>query len=170
MEDKNFEPLVPDMLYRHVLEEEPQPEALMAEAMLPLSEVGDDIPLPEEALTEEPAPAEVVTEDTVAGEFSAGDAAADMSAGDTLLFPIIPEDAVQTVSPAAEEEEAIPLDAYVPNVELPFEDGSFLCFEKWHDYLTCKFGEYMQLPPEEDRTWKHHPIVIDFDRNLEDLE
>ena len=122
MEDKNFEPLVPDMLYRHVLEEEPQPEALMAEAMLPLSEVGDDIPLPEEALTEEPAPAEVVTEDTVAGEFSAGDAAADMSAGDTLLFPIIPEDAVQTVSPAAEEEEAIPLDAYVPNVELPFEE------------------------------------------------
>lgn len=55
-------------------------------------------------------------------------------------------------------------------VELPFEDGSFLCFEKWQDYLTCKFGDYMQLPPEEDRAWKHHPIVIDFDRNLEDLE
>lgn len=58
-------------------------------------------------------------------------------------------------------------DAYV---ELPFEDGAFLCFESWHEYLTGKYGDYMLLPPEEDRAWKHHPIVIDFEHNLEELE
>ncbi len=55
-------------------------------------------------------------------------------------------------------------------VELPFEDGSFLCFENWHEYLTGKFGNYMELPPEEDRAWKHHPIVIDFEHNYEELK
>lgn len=55
-------------------------------------------------------------------------------------------------------------------VELPFEDGVFFCFENWHDYLTRKFGDYMELPPEEERQWRHHPIVIDFEHNLEELE
>lgn len=55
-------------------------------------------------------------------------------------------------------------------VELPFEDGEFRCFADWHDHLTRKFGNYMQFPPEEERVWKHHPIAIDFERNLEELE
>ena len=55
-------------------------------------------------------------------------------------------------------------------IELPFEDGKFMCFANWEAYLTGKFGDYLQLPPEEDRTWKHHPIVIDFEKNFEELE
>ena len=58
------------------------------------------------------------------------------------------------------------LDQYV---ELPFEDGRFMCFAEWDEYLRRKFGEYMQLPPEEDRVWKHHPIVIDFEHNYDEL-
>ena len=27
----------------------------------------------------------------------------------------------------------------------------------------------MQLPPEEERVWKHHPILIDFEHNYEEL-
>lgn len=54
-------------------------------------------------------------------------------------------------------------------VELPFEDGAFLCFAYWDAYLTRKFGDYMQLPPEEERAWRHHPIIIDFEHNLEEL-
>ena len=53
---------------------------------------------------------------------------------------------------------------------IPFEDGQFLCFEDWDDHLRRKFGNYMELPPEEERTWKHHPIIIDFERNYEELE
>lgn len=59
------------------------------------------------------------------------------------------------------------LDSYV---DLPFEDGEFMCFAGWDDHLRRKFGDYMQLPPEEERTWKHHPILIDFERNLEEID
>lgn len=54
-------------------------------------------------------------------------------------------------------------------VELPFEDGQFSCFAGWDDHLRRKFGEYMQLPPEEDRAWRHHPLIIDFTHNYEEL-
>lgn len=58
------------------------------------------------------------------------------------------------------------LDDYV---YLPFEDGEFMCFAGWDDHLRRKFGNYMQLPPEEERTWRHHPILIDFEHNYEEL-
>lgn len=58
------------------------------------------------------------------------------------------------------------LDAYV---DLPFEDGEFMCFAGWHDHLCRKFGDYMQLPPVEERAWRHHPIIIDFEHNYEEL-
>lgn len=53
---------------------------------------------------------------------------------------------------------------------LPFEDAQFLCFRAWDQHLRLKFGDYMQLPPEEERVWKHHPILIDFEHNYEELE
>ena len=58
------------------------------------------------------------------------------------------------------------LDEYI---DLPFEDGKFMCFAGWHDHLWRKFGDYMQLPPEEERAWRHHPIIIDFDHNYGEL-
>ena len=57
-------------------------------------------------------------------------------------------------------------DAYT---ELPFEDGSFLCFSCWELYLKCKYGDYRKLPPESERTWKHHPLILDFELNYEEL-
>lgn len=53
---------------------------------------------------------------------------------------------------------------------LPFEGRTFQCFARWDESLRLKFGDYMQLPPEAERVWKHHPIVIDFEHNLEELE
>lgn len=58
------------------------------------------------------------------------------------------------------------LDAYV---DLPFEDGKFMCFAGWDDHLRRKFGDYMQLPPEEERAWRHHPIIVDFEHNYEEI-
>lgn len=54
-------------------------------------------------------------------------------------------------------------------VHLPFEDGEFMCVAGWDDHLKRKFGDYMQLPPESERDWKHHPIIIDFEHNYEEL-
>lgn len=59
------------------------------------------------------------------------------------------------------------LDKYV---ELPFEDSKFMCVASWHDHLLRRFGEYMKLPPEEERAWRHHPIIIDFEHNYEEIE
>ena len=28
----------------------------------------------------------------------------------------------------------------------------------------------MQLPPEKERSWQHHPIVIDFEHSWEEIE
>lgn len=52
---------------------------------------------------------------------------------------------------------------------LPFENGEYSCFSQWDKYLTVKFGDYMTLPPEEERTWKHHPIILDFEHDYEEL-
>ena len=58
------------------------------------------------------------------------------------------------------------LDTYI---DLPFEDGKFMCFAGWDDHLRRKFGDYMQLPPEDERAWRHHPVIIDFQYNYEEL-
>ena len=74
--------------------------------------------------------------------------------------------AIETMASLRKPFAADMLDNYV---ELPFEDGTFMCFAGWDDHLRRKFGDYMQLPPEEEREWRHHPIVIDFERNYEEI-
>jgi len=59
------------------------------------------------------------------------------------------------------------LDEYV---RLPFEDGEYMCFKNWDGYLKAKYGDYMTLPPESERTWKHHPILIDFEHDYEEFQ
>lgn len=50
---------------------------------------------------------------------------------------------------------------------LQFEGRNFMSVSKWDHALKMKYGDYMQLPPEEDRVWKHHPIFIDLNNNYE---
>jgi len=53
---------------------------------------------------------------------------------------------------------------------LEFEGEQFKCFKDWENYLTVFYGDYMKLPPAEERVWTHHPIAIDFEHNYEDLK
>lgn len=54
-------------------------------------------------------------------------------------------------------------------VMMPYEGNQFPCIEKAKDYLMRVYSDYMTLPPESERTWKHHPIILDFEHNLEEL-
>lgn len=47
--------------------------------------------------------------------------------------------------------QALPFEEYDNLIEMPFEGHSFLGLPDWDKNLTGIFGDYMQLPPEEDR-------------------
>lgn len=51
-----------------------------------------------------------------------------------------------------------------------FEKKSYGCIADPDIALKIRYGDYMTLPPEEERVWKHHPILIDFERNYEEIE
>lgn len=50
-----------------------------------------------------------------------------------------------------------------------YEGRSYFVIKKPDDFLRVRYGEYMELPPEDERRWKHHPIIIDFEHNYEEL-
>ena len=50
-----------------------------------------------------------------------------------------------------------------------FEKGRYAVFAEYDSFLRICYGDYMQLPPPEERTWKHHPLLIDFERNYEEI-
>ena len=54
-----------------------------------------------------------------------------------------------------------PAEAFRRAVRVPFEDTSIPVPEGYDVYLYMAFGDYMQLPPEEDRVPKHDAIYID---------
>lgn len=63
-----------------------------------------------------------------------------------------------------------PADMMDEFVYLPFEDMDAQCMKQWDLNLRLKFGNYMQLPPKEQRTWAHHPLMLDFEHNYEELQ
>lgn len=40
-------------------------------------------------------------------------------------------------------------------IDMQFEDRSFKCMNGYHEFLTKIYGNYMELPPEEERIPKH---------------
>ena len=43
-----------------------------------------------------------------------------------------------------------------------FENASYSAVEDYDKMLTIQYGDYMRLPPEEQRICKHNPEVLDF--------
>ena len=79
---------------------------------------------------------------------------------------------LQTIAVETESTIHQPLPAYLMNdfTTLQFEGKHFMCTKYWDEYLQLKYGDYMKLPPESERVWKHKPLIIDFERNYEEIE
>lgn len=52
---------------------------------------------------------------------------------------------------------------------IEFNGKQYMCVADTDATLRVEYGDYMQLPPEEERVWKHHPLLIDFEHNYEEL-
>lgn len=52
---------------------------------------------------------------------------------------------------------------------LPFEGKLYPCCVGWDDNLRLTYGNYMELPPKEEQICRHHPVIIDFERNIEEI-
>ncbi len=50
-----------------------------------------------------------------------------------------------------------------------FVDSEFYACSDYDSYLTSSYGDYMQLPPEQDRVWTHSPICINLEHNYEEI-
>lgn len=62
-----------------------------------------------------------------------------------------------------------PEDLFDELTTLEFNGKKYCVIKNYHEFLTERYGDYMQLPPEEERVWKHHPILVDFEHNYEEL-
>lgn len=63
-----------------------------------------------------------------------------------------------------------PSDMFDRYTKIKFEDSEFMCMDNWNSCLQYMYGDYMELPAEEDRVQKHQPIIVDFEHNYEELE
>ncbi len=51
-----------------------------------------------------------------------------------------------------------------------FNSKQYFITSNYDGFLNTMYGDYMQLPPESERVWKHNPIVISLSSNYEELE
>lgn len=52
---------------------------------------------------------------------------------------------------------------------IEFNGKQYMCVADPDTILRIEYGDYMQLPPEEERVWTHRPVLIDFEHNYEEL-
>ena len=50
-------------------------------------------------------------------------------------------------------------------IDMPFETLTVPVSSYYHDLLTMQYGDYMSIPPEEDRKCKVHAILVDTEKN-----
>ena len=47
-------------------------------------------------------------------------------------------------------------------IDVSFEQKTVSLHKNYDEILKIKFGDYMQLPPPEERVCRHEPVVLDF--------
>jgi lipopolysaccharide cholinephosphotransferase len=59
------------------------------------------------------------------------------------------------------ERETFPAEWLAPYIDVPFEGHPIMTMNKWHDYLTKIYGDYMTPPPPEKRKTGHEPARME---------
>ena len=62
-----------------------------------------------------------------------------------------------------------PRDLFDNLIEVEFMGRKYLCAKEYDNILSFEYGNYMQLPPIEKRVLTHHPILINFEKNFDEL-
>ena len=62
-----------------------------------------------------------------------------------------------------------PADMFDELVKIQFNGKEYYAVKDYDKILRLEYGDYMLLPPEEERVWKHHPLIVDFAHNYEEL-
>lgn len=72
-------------------------------------------------------------------------------------------------SPGGCARNLFPAECFRETVRLKFEDGYYPAPVDYDKVLTANYGDYMQLPPPEERKSAQHAILIDLTRSYEDF-
>ena len=51
---------------------------------------------------------------------------------------------------------------YERYIDVEFEGHKFMSRENYDSYLRFRYGDYMTLPPENERLGHHHASILDF--------
>lgn len=68
-------------------------------------------------------------------------------------------------SPDIEESDTYPKEWFGEGVEVPFEDTTIVMPKQYDKYLTTEYGDYMTLPPIDQRVSNHGHFFLDFDKH-----
>ena len=63
-----------------------------------------------------------------------------------------------------------PSDMFENITMIQFNEGEYCCAKDADVILTKTYGDYKQLPPVEERVWTHHPIIVDFEYNYNEVQ
>lgn len=72
-----------------------------------------------------------------------------------LRFPLSKSEYAAVVCGSYREKEILPTEVLNTFTEVEFEGKQFMAFEKYDDYLSSIYGDYMKLPPK-DKQVSHH--------------
>ena len=62
-----------------------------------------------------------------------------------------------------------PPDLFEDLIRVPFQGKEYFVFRDYDAVLKLRYGDYMQLPPVEERVWRHHPVIVDFEKNYDEI-
>lgn len=50
-----------------------------------------------------------------------------------------------------------------------FDGKEYYITSEWDSFLSTIYGNYMELPPENKRVWRHKPVFVDFEHGYDEL-